>query len=62
MATDTQYKNLPTLKLHKRKEGGEFTHTVIGNIEHGVYGGSYNVPRRSKHILRPILYLSIQTR
>ena len=45
MATDKQYKNLPKfLEAHKRNGDGDFTHTIIGNTEHGVYGGSYNVP------------------
>lgn len=48
MATDNKYKNnLPKfLETHKRKDGEDFTHTVIGNTTHGVYGGSYNIPEQ----------------
>ena len=57
MATDTQYKNLPKfLELHKRTEGGDFTHTVIGNTEHGVYGGSYNVPEEEVNTFLDLYY------
>lgn len=57
MATDTQYKNLPKfLELHKRIEGGDFTHTVIGNTEHGVYGGSYNIPEEKVNTFLDLYY------
>ena len=57
MATDTQYKNLPKfLELHRRNEGGDFTHTVIGNTEHGVFGGSYNVPEEEVNTFLDLYY------
>ena len=32
------------LKKRKRTKDGKYTHTRIGNVQLGVYGGSYNIP------------------
>ena len=32
------------LKKRKRKKDGDFTHTRIGNVALGIYGGSYFIP------------------
>ena len=46
MATQNNHNNtLPKfLDSHKRQEDGPFTHTIIGNPDYNVYGGSYNIP------------------
>lgn len=46
MNTKTQqYKDLYSfLKNHKRVDGGDFTHTSLGDPKNGVYPGSYNIP------------------
>jgi len=45
MATQNNQNTLPKfLESHKRQEDGPFTHTIIGNPDYNVYGGSYNIP------------------
>lgn len=58
MATKNKHKNnLPKfLESHKRVDGGDFTHTVIGNTAYGVYGGSYNIPDEDRDEFLDLYY------
>jgi len=45
MATQNKHNTLPKfLEKHKRKANEPFTHTIIGNPDLNIYGGSFNIP------------------
>lgn len=52
-----QYKDLNSfLKAHKRVEGGDFTHTSLGDPKNGIYPGSYNIPLNESDTFLALYY------
>ena len=47
------------LKKRKRTKDGKYTHTRIGNVQLGVYGGSYNIPINDRDEFYKLYYKHI---
>ena len=47
------------LKKRKRKKDGDFTHTRIGNVALGIYGGSYFIPTSDRDLFYKLYHKQI---